>query len=98
MEARYTVTSVGGKKAVQKLALDIAAQVEKDQTKPVPVVVLKKEHYVHKSYGRIYTPVFDIKSWIGMEGPAAEPAAAEPPSAAAEAPAEEAPRRRRRSV
>lgn len=97
MEARYTVTSVGGKKAVQKLALDIAAQVEKDQTKPVPVVALKKEHYTHKSYGRIYTPVFDIKSWIGMEGPTAEPAAEASP-AAAEAPAEEAPRRRRRSV
>ena len=97
LEARYTVTSVGGKKAVQALALAIAAQVDKDQSKPVPVVVLKKEHYLHKSYGRIYTPVFDIKSWIGMEGPAAEPAA-EASSAAAEAPAEEAPRRRRRSV
>lgn len=97
MEARYTVTSVGGKKAVQKLALDIAAQVDKDQTKPVPVVVMKKEHYTHKSYGRIYTPVFDVKSWMGMEGPAAEPAADVPP-VAAEAPAEEAPRRRRRSV
>ena len=98
MEARYTVTSVGGKKAVQKLALDIAAQVDKDQSKPVPVVVLKKEHYLHKSYGRIYTPIFDIKSWIGMEGPAAEPAAEVPSPAAAETPAEEPQRRRRRSV
>lgn len=96
LEARYTVTSVGGKKAVQKLALDIAAQVEKDQTKPVPVVRLKKDHYTHKSYGRIYTPVFEIVSWIGMDGPT-EPAA-EASSKAAEAPAEEAPRRRRRSV
>jgi hypothetical protein len=89
---------VGGKKAVQKLALDIAAQVDKDQSKPVPVVVLKKEHYLHKSYGRIYTPIFDIKSWIGMEGPAAEPAAEVPSPAAAETPAEEPQRRRRRSV
>jgi hypothetical protein len=97
LEARYTVTSVGGKKSIQKLALDIAAQVDKDQTKPVPVVVLKKEHYTHKSYGRIYTPLFDVKSWIGMEGPAAEPAADVSP-VAAEAPTEEAPRRRRRSV
>ena len=77
MEARYNVTSVGGKRAVQKLALDIAAQVEKDQTKPVPVVRLKKEHYMHKSYGRIFTPVFEISNWIDLEGktdaPAAEP-------------------------
>lgn len=77
MEARYNVTSVGGKRAVQKLALDIATQVEKDQTKPVPVVRLKKEHYMHKSYGRIFTPVFEISNWIDLEGktdaPAAEP-------------------------
>ena len=79
MEARYTVTSVGGKRAVQKLALEIAAQVEKDQTKPVPVVRLKKDHYTHKSYGRIFTPVFEITNWSDLEGnadtPASEPAA-----------------------
>lgn len=95
MEARYTVTSVGGKKAVQKLALDIAAQVEKDQSRPVPVVRLRKEHYTHKSYGRIYTPVFDIVEWIGMEGPG-EAASSPAPSDDAEAPAEG--RRRRRGA
>ena len=68
MEARYNVTSVGGKCAVQKLALDIAAQVEKDQSKPVPVVRLKKDHYTHKSYGRIFTPVFEIIQWVSLEG------------------------------
>lgn len=93
MEARYTVTSVGGKRAVQTLAVAIAAQVEKDQSKPVPVVRLKKDHYTHKSYGRIYTPVFEIVEWVGMDGKAEE-AEAEAP---AEAPAAEAaPARRRR--
>lgn len=79
MEARYTVTSVGGKRAVQKLALEIATQVEKDQSKPVPVARLKKDHYTHKSYGRIFTPVFEITNWIDLEGntetPASEPVA-----------------------
>ena len=94
IEARYTTTSVGGKRAVQTLALAIAAQVEKDQSKPVPVVRLKKDHYTHKSYGKIFTPVFEIVEWIGMDGGAAE---AEAEAPAAEAPAaEEAPRRRRR--
>ena len=60
LEVRYSVTSVGGKRAVQKLALDIAAQVEADQAKPVPAVKLKKDHYTHKSYGRIFTPVFEV--------------------------------------
>ena len=49
MEARFTTTSVGGRKAVQALAVEIAAQVEKDQSKPVPVVKLGKDHYTHKS-------------------------------------------------
>ena len=95
MEARYTVTSVGGKKAVQKLALDIVTQVEKDQSCPVPVVRLKKEHYTHKSYGRIYTPVFDIVEWVGMEGPD-DAASSSPPSDDVDAPAEG--RRRRRGA
>ena len=68
MEARFTTTSVGGKRAVQTIAAELAEQVEKDQTKPVPVVRLKKDHYQHKSYGKIFTPVFEIVEWIGMEG------------------------------
>jgi len=88
MEARFTTTSVGGKKAVQALGLAIATQVEKDKSKPVAIVRLKKDHYVHKSYGRIYTPVFEIVQWVGMDD-----AAAEAPAVEAEAPA--AGRRRR---
>jgi hypothetical protein len=95
MEVRYTTTSVGGKKAVQALAVAIATQVEKDQDKPVPVVELGKEHYTHKSYGRIYTPIFKVIDWASMDGKAAE--AKEAPEAI-EAPveAEAAPARRRR--
>ena len=90
MEARYTVTSVGGKKAVQALAVAIAEQVEKDQGKPVPVVHLKKDHYTHKSYGRIYTPVFEVVEFVSMDGES------DAPAAEAEAPAEAAPAGRRR--
>ena len=85
LEVRYNVTSVGGKRAVQGLAVAIATQVEKDQNKPVPVVTLKRDHYTHKSYGKIYTPVFEVQEWMSMEG------------GKAEAPAEDAaPARRRR--
>jgi len=90
MEARYTVTSVGGKRAVQQLAVAIAEQVEKDQSKPVPIVRLKKDHYTHKSYGRIFTPVFEIVEWVSMDGKAEEAEADEAPAA------EAAPARRRR--
>jgi hypothetical protein len=82
MEARFTTTSVGGKKAVQALGVAIATQVEKDQTKPVAIVRLKKDHYVHKSYGRIYTPVFEIVEWASMDGAAEAPAVEEAAPAA----------------
>jgi hypothetical protein len=84
MEARFTTTSVGGKKAVQALGIAIATQVDKDPSKPVPVVRLKKDHYTHKSYGRIYTPVFEILEWVGMDGAEteAEEVAAEEPAPA----------------
>ena len=95
MEVRYTTTSVGGKKAVQALAVAIATQVEKDQSKPVPVVELGKEHYTHKSYGRIFTPIFKVLEWASMDGSveteAEEAPAIEAPEAEAAAPA----RRRR---
>ena len=85
LEVRYTVTSVGGKRAVQSMGVKIAERVDTDPETPVPVVRLKKEHYVHKSYGRIYTPVFEVEAWISMEGEVKEPEV-------------EAPARRRRAV
>jgi hypothetical protein len=81
---------VGGKRAVQTLAVALAEQVEKDQTKPVPIVRLKKDHYAHKSYGKIYTPVFELVEWVSMDGE--NPKADEPEVEPA------APARRRRSA
>ena len=90
VEARFTTTSVGGKRAVQTLAVAIAEQVEKDQSKPVPVVRLRKDHYNHKSWGKVFTPVFEILEWISMDG--SKDSGAEK----LEAPASEEPTRRRR--
>ena len=92
MEARFTTTSVGGKRAVQTLAVALAEQVDKDQTKPVAVVKLKKDHYAHKSYGKIYTPVFQVIEWVSMDADEM-PADAEA-VAAVEAPAPAGRRRR----
>ena len=87
MEVRYTTTSVGGRRSVQNLAVAIAEQVDVDQSKPVAVVALKKDHYAHKSYGRIYTPVFEVLEWIAMDG-----------ETEVEAPVAEGGRRRRAAV
>ena len=92
LEVRYTTTSVGGKKAVEVLATAIAAQVDADRTKPVAIVRLGKDHYQHKSYGRIYTPVFEILEWVDLNGNGNQTeAASAPPPASAE------PTRRRRA-
>lgn len=88
LEVRYTVTSVGGKRAVQNLGLTIASQIETNPNTPVPVVRLKKDSYQHKSYGKIYTPVFEIVEWMSMDGKQDE---------SAPAVADETPARRRRS-
>ena len=96
MEARFTTTSVGGKRAVQDLAVAIAAQVDKDQSTPVPIVKLESEYYQHKSYGRIYTPAFDMVEWVSLTAESGAPAAPAPaPAAEAPAPAPAAGRRRR---
>ena len=89
LECRFTTTSVGGKRAVQNLAVAIAAQVEKDPERPVPIISLGKDHYQHRSYGRIYTPVFEVIEWVSMDGEGSE---------ADEPAAEDQPRRRRRSA
>jgi hypothetical protein len=78
------------------LAVAIATQVEKDQSKPVPIVQLGKEHYTHKSYGRIYTPLFAVQEWVGMDGDVAQAEAAPAIEAPVEAEAA-APARRRRT-
>ncbi|CAB4140363.1 hypothetical protein UFOVP406_19 [uncultured Caudovirales phage] len=96
MQARYSATSVGGKKAVQALAVAIAEQVDKDQDHPVPLVRLKKEHYQHKSYGRIFTPVFEVVKWVGLDAEAVADEA--DPAVEDEVAADEAPRRRRRAT
>ena len=95
MQARYAATSVGGKKAVKTLAIAIAEQVDKHPDKPVPLVTLGKSHYQHKSYGRIFTPEFEITKWVSMDASAPE-VEVDLEDAADKAPAEEAPRRRRR--
>lgn len=101
MEARFTTTSVGGKRAVQTLGALIAAQIEKDPSKPVAIITLDKEHYSHKSYGRIYTPIFEVIDWMDMnaeEGEKAPELEMEEPSIAEVEEAPAAPARRRRAA
>jgi hypothetical protein len=77
---------------VQTLGTAIAGQVMKDQSRPVAVVELKNDHYQHKSYGRVFTPVFEIVDWLTMDGEGVQS------SDAPEAGGEEPRRRQRRTA
>lgn len=72
LDARFMTTSLGGKRALQEFAAEVANQIDKDPSKPVPIVLLKNSDYMHKLYSRLYNPVFEIKNWTSMEGEAAE--------------------------
>lgn len=68
LEVRYSATSHGGKKAVQALGLAIAEQVDKDPSRPVPIVTLTADSYHHKQYGKVFTPEFTIVRFVDMHG------------------------------
>jgi len=68
LTVRYTATSVGGKRAVQDIGKLIADQIDADPAHPVPIVTLDSEHYQHKKYGKIFTPVLEVVEWVGMDG------------------------------
>jgi len=70
LEARFMTNSLGGKRALQEFAAEVANQIDKDPSKPVPIVLLKNSDYMHRLYSRLYNPVFEIKNWISMEGEA----------------------------
>ena len=99
MQARYTTTSVGGKKALEQLgAVAIADQVDKDPVKCVALLTLKSEHYQHKKYGKVITPVFEITDWVSMDTDSVEDSDEADLEVAAEPDAAEGARRRRRVV
>ena len=64
---KFATTSVGGLRAVAALGILLSEQIEKDDEKPVAVLSLGSEYYIHKSYGKVYTPIFDVISWDTMD-------------------------------
>ena len=81
----------------------VAAAIDDTEGKCVPVVNLDCDSYPHKKYGKIYTPIFDIKKWVMPDAGELGGAPAKEPTAASVAAvqdkteaAEEAPVRRRR--
>lgn len=63
----YKTTSRGGLKAANKLIAEIVEQIEADPANIVPVITLEMDSYKHKEYGKIYTPIFEVKDFMNFE-------------------------------
>ena len=67
LDARFSTTSVGGKRALIALMNEVADQDDKDHENNVALVELGSEYYAHKVYGRVYTPVFKTIDWVSID-------------------------------
>lgn len=76
----YKTSSTGGLRATREFIAALMDQLDKDESKPVPVIELKSDHYQHKTYGKTYFPVFSVVKFVAMD---------EAPTGEVEAPKEE---------
>lgn len=90
---RFKSNSVGGRRAFSDLLQLVSAAMDDGTGKCIPIVKLDADSYPHKKYGKIYTPIFDIKKWVM---PDASDLGTAPAEAVEEQPAAESTVRRRR--
>jgi len=64
----FKANSLGGKKAYTALVSAVVGEVNGGSEFICPVIELVSTHYVHKKYGKIFTPEFKILDWISMSG------------------------------
>lgn len=75
----YKTTSTGGLRATREFIAALMDQLDKDESKPVPVIELASDHYPHKQYGKTYFPVFKVVKFVPMDEAPTEGAKAEAP-------------------
>lgn len=63
----YSTTSKGGLRAINTILGEVVGQLQAGESDAiVPVVDLAVDSYVHKRYGRIFTPVFKLSAWESL--------------------------------
>lgn len=78
----YKNTSIGGTRAFGDLLNAVIARSDSGEEKEVcPIVVLERDSYQHKKYGRTFTPIFKIVGWAAPDATEPTAAAKEPPPA-----------------
>jgi hypothetical protein len=99
LEVVYKPTTVGGIQAIVGLLEEVrdCLNGKMHGGKVSPVVRLDKSSYNSTQYGRVWTPLFDVITWMSLDGPAPAPSPGPglPPSPPPSTAAAEQPRRRR---
>lgn len=90
--AIFKTSSFGGRKEFKRILDAVLAQIRADSEDIVPIVFLENDHYKHKTYGKIFTPVFEVDGWCDLSG-VPEPEAVEAEAEAEEE--EEAPKKKK---
>lgn len=62
----YKASSKGAVNAMDSLIKAIGAQLDADETKPVPVIKFGNDTYNHKEYGKTYVPVLEVVDWVPL--------------------------------
>lgn len=62
----FASSSKGGKDAIGALALEISKRAELNE---FPVIRCTTTHYIHKQYGKTFTPSFEVVRWDKMPEP-----------------------------
>jgi hypothetical protein len=97
---RYKSNSVGGRRAFSDMLQLVSSAMDDGSGKCIPIVELDCDSYPHKKYGKIYTPIFDVKKWVMPDatelGGTSAPAVEEKQAPAAPQTADEGTVRRRR--
>jgi hypothetical protein len=86
-ELSFSTTSDGGLRAIKAILDQVIVQLDEDPEYIVPVVKLDSSWYMHKQWGKTFTPVMDIVDFMSMDGP-------EEAAEGDEAPVEEPPKER----
>jgi hypothetical protein len=58
----FSTSSKGGIGAIGKLCREYG-KLMRQNPGMVPIIELSRDHYIHKEYGKTYTPVFKIVGW-----------------------------------
>lgn len=62
----YKTTSDGGLKSLVAIGNSIGAKAQANDEDVVPLVTFEVDHYIHKKYGKIYTPEFKVHGWSAL--------------------------------